>query len=202
MKPPTGPCTTTTPSNACGLAPQCGCASNQTCDVTDKSTGSVSCVKAGTKVTGKPCTSTNDCDVGLSVASGTCRPYCATAGQACTGSGLGPCEAFYDQGASVPNAQVCSIKCDLHHPTVACGSNTCVFDSATGVTDCDRPGSLEAFSPCTKYDDCKPGLACVTNQLYGSECEPWCRIGVPGNCPVLSFCQDVYRDKAPMVGLD
>lgn len=199
-KPPTGPCTATPPSNVCGLVPQCGCASNQTCDVTDKATGGVSCVKAGNKATGKPCTATKDCDVGLTCAYGTCRPYCAAVGQACTGSGLGPCEALYEQGASVPSTQVCSIKCDLHDPGAACGSNNCVWDSTTNVTDCDRAGSLAAFSPCSKYDDCKPGLACVTNPLYGTECEPWCRIGVAGDCPVLSFCQDVYRDKAPMVG--
>jgi hypothetical protein len=201
--PPAAPpaCTTTTPpSNKCGLTPQCGCASNETCDVTGKSNGAVSCVAAGTKAQGKSCSTTSDCAMGLTCAYGNCRPYCSKAGSACTGTGLGACEEVYDQGKAIPNDLVCAITCDLQNPSAACGSGTCVYDSPAKTTDCDKPGSLGAFATCSNYNDCKPGLACVNSQLFGTECEPWCRIGVSGDCPFLSSCVDVYGQDAPTQG--
>src|SRR5436309_784991 len=47
-------CTTVAPTNRCGLDPQCGCAMNETCDVTADN-GATSCVTAGTGTLGRPC---------------------------------------------------------------------------------------------------------------------------------------------------
>lgn len=152
------------------------------------------------KATGTPCSSTSECQTTLTCAYGTCRPKCTTEGTACAGAGLGVCEKLYENGTAVPNTLVCAVTCDLQKPTAACGSNTCIFDSTSNTTDCDKPGSLTAFAQCSTYNACKPGLACVNNQLYGNECEPWCRVGVAGDCPILSNCIDVYKDKAPMQG--
>jgi len=193
-----GACTTVPPSNTCGLTPQCGCAANQTCDVTNKSDGSVSCILAGGGPLASLCTTTSQCAAGLTCAYGACRPYCAPANAACTGAGLGMCGQYYDPpGTAVPNSNVCTIECDLRIPSAACGSNTCIWDGSLKASDCDRAGTKGVFAKCTSYNDCQPGMACVNHPLFGFECEPWCRIG-SGECGLFSSCVDVYGAQAPV----
>ena len=57
-------CVTVPPNNKCGLAPQCGCAMNETCDVTNRTNGATSCVTAGLSTLGRPCVQTGDCVAG------------------------------------------------------------------------------------------------------------------------------------------
>src|SRR5207237_10755948 len=114
----------------CGLAPQCGCSAGQTCDVTDD-TGTTACVTAGSGPTASPCTRQADCAAGLTCVLGACRPYCATASQACTGASVGTCfDAVTTAGGPIPNKNVCTIACDPRAPT-ACGTNTCAFFSTS-----------------------------------------------------------------------
>jgi hypothetical protein len=191
------------PSNACGLAPQCGCAANQTCDVTNGTTGAVSCISAGTGTLGAACSTTGQCGAGLACAYNTCRPYCEKAGAACTGAGLGTCFQYYDgDGDPVANATICSIDCDPRSPSAACGTNTCIYDLDTKATDCDKAGTKSLYDACSKYNDCKPGLACVNHPLYNFECESWCRVGHDLDCPGLDLCEDIYGANAPKIGND
>src|SRR5437764_632731 len=53
-------CKTVPPNNRCGLDPQCGCGSNETCDVTNEATGATSCVTGGGATLGRPCSQTGD----------------------------------------------------------------------------------------------------------------------------------------------
>ncbi|MBX3219650.1 MAG: hypothetical protein KF795_03955 [Labilithrix sp.] len=198
--PDAGSCATVAPSNVCGLAPQCGCASNQTCDVTNKSNGAVSCILAGGGPQGSLCTTSSQCAAGLTCAYGACRPYCATANTACAGAGLGMCGQYYDPpGTAVPNSKVCTITCNLRSPSAACGSNTCIWDGSVSATDCDAAGTVGVFEKCTKYNDCKQGMACINHAIFGFECEPWCRIG-SNDCGIFSSCKDVYGAGGPMEG--
>jgi hypothetical protein len=196
-----GACTTVAPSNACGLAPQCGCAANQTCDVTNGASGAVSCVLAGGGPTGSYCTSTTQCAKGLTCGYNTCRPYCGAAGAACAGAGLGTCTQYYDPAAGTPvtNSKVCTIACDLRSPTAACGSNNCIFDTTINASDCDKSGTKALYDACTRYNDCSQGLSCVDHPLYGFECEKWCRIG-GSDCGIFEDCIDVYGAAAPSSG--
>jgi len=196
-----GACTKIAPSNVCGLAPQCGCASNQTCDVTNGTTGAVSCVLAGGGPSGSYCTSTTQCAKGLTCGYNTCRPYCGTVGAACVGAGLGQCTQYYDPAAGTPvtNSKVCTIACDLRSPAAACGSNNCIFDTIINASDCDKSGAKALYAACTRYNDCQQGLSCVDHPLFGFECEKWCRIG--GNdCGLFEDCTDVYGAAAPSSG--
>src|SRR5262249_2434892 len=61
--PDAGSCGKVAPSNVCGLTPQCGCAPNETCDVTDKSNGAVSCILAGGGPQGSLCTTSSQCAI-------------------------------------------------------------------------------------------------------------------------------------------
>jgi hypothetical protein len=195
-------CTTVAPSNACGLVPQCGCAGNETCDVTNGTTGAVSCVLAGGGPLGSYCTSTTQCEKGLTCGYNTCRPYCATSGTACAGAGLGQCTQYYDPSAGTPvqNSQICTIACDLRNPTAACGANNCIWDTTINQPDCDKSGPRTMFQPCSRYNECAQGLACVSHPFFGLECERWCRLGVSGDCTGAGSCKNVYGAAAPTSG--
>ena len=194
-------CATVAPSNACGLAPQCGCAVNQTCDVTNGTSGAVSCVLAGGGTQGTYCTSTTQCAKGLTCGYNACRPYCAAAGTSCAGAGLGPCAQYYDPTAGTPvtSSKVCSVTCDPRNPSAACGSNNCIYDETVSAPDCDKVGTVAEIGACTRYNDCKSGLGCAQHPVYGYECESWCRIG-GSDCGILADCIDLYGAKAPTSG--
>lgn len=196
----TATCATVAPSNACGLSPQCGCAANQTCDVTTATTGAVSCVLAGGGTLGTYCTSSSQCAKGFTCGYNACRPYCPTLGAACVGAGLGECAQYYDSaGTAVKNSKVCTVACDPRSPAAACGSNNCIFDTTIDATDCDKSGTAGLYDACSRYNDCAQGLACVPHPLFGLECEEWCRIG-QNDCGILETCEDVYGATAPTSG--
>jgi len=161
----------------------------------------VSCVLAGGGTLGTYCTSTTQCAKGFTCGYNTCRPYCPTLGSACVGAGLGQCTQYYDPVAGTPvtNSKVCTVACDLRAPTTACGSNNCIFDTTINVTDCDKSGTKVLYDTCTRYNDCKQGLACTDHPLYGFECEKWCRIG-GSDCGLFETCEDVYGATAPTSG--
>lgn len=196
-----GACAKTAPSNLCGLAPQCGCAANETCDITNKATGAVSCTLAGGGPLASLCTTSSQCAKGLACAYGACRPYCAAINTACSGmAGVGMCTELYDPpGTLVPNGKVCTITCDLRNPSAVCGSNNCIYDGSVKATDCDKSGTKDLYDACSSYNDCKQGMACVNNPFFGPECEKWCRIG-QSDCGFLETCEDVYGANAPTSG--
>lgn len=194
-------CATVPPTNACGLAPQCGCGATQTCDVTNASNGGVSCVLAGGGTLGSFCTSTSQCLKGTTCGYNACRPYCPTIGTACVGAGLGPCAQYYDPvaGTPVPNSKVCSVTCDLRNPSAACGANNCIWDTTVNAADCDKSGTKAVYAACTRYNDCQQGMACAKHPVFGFECEKWCRIG-QNDCGLFDSCTDVYGATAPTSG--
>ncbi|AKV03835.1 hypothetical protein AKJ09_10498 [Labilithrix luteola] len=185
----------------CGLTPQCGCAASETCDVTNHTTGAAACVAAGTGALGSVCTTTSDCAAGNTCLFGACRPYCDTAGAACTGTGLGGCQQVYNSsGKALKNTKVCAITCDLRNPSAACGTNNCIWDATQGQTDCDQAGTHTLYSSCTSASDCKQGLGCAYDpDLLDNVCEKWCRIG-KSDCGSGLTCVDVYGANAPVVG--
>lgn len=196
-----GSCVTGAPSHACGLAPQCGCAGNETCVVEDTTTGAVGCALAGGGPLASLCTTSSQCAVGLTCAYGACRPYCETVNIPCSGTGLGSCtELATAAGTPVPNAAVCTITCDLRNPSPVCGSNTCIWDRSVHSTDCDKAGTKSLYAACSSYNDCAPGLACVNHPWAGFECERWCRVGNDFDCGFFESCVDVYGADAPTQG--
>src|SRR3954447_1670680 len=88
---PSAVCEAVAPNNRCGLEPQCGCANNETCDVTNETSGATSCVTAGGGTLGRPCNQTGDCLAGLTCQFGACRPYCKTPRSKCGISGTELC---------------------------------------------------------------------------------------------------------------
>ena len=202
-------CVTVAPNNRCGLAPQCGCGTNETCDVTNQATGATSCVTAGGATLGRPCTTTGDCLAGLACEYGACRPYCGTTGSKCAVGGTDLCVQVDSDadGKPVPNKLVCTINCDPRQPSAVCGTNACQWYpdlyAPNKLSDCNFGGTTQAFDDklrCVDTTDCLPGLACVKHPKYGMECEPWCRIGqAPSACPSGTVCTDFFAANAPVI---
>lgn len=202
-------CTTAPPNNRCGLVPQCGCGLNETCDVTNETTGATSCVTAGGATLGRPCVQTGDCLAGLACVYGACRPYCGTALSKCTVAGTDLCvEELGDNDKPIPNKNFCTLTCDPREPAAVCGTNSCHwfedYYKPNSVSDCNRPGTMAPYSTqCQGDSDCQPGFACITHPKFGPECERWCRIGVAGDCPTTPSglkCVDVFGAQAPVIG--
>lgn len=201
-------CATVPPNNRCGLSPQCGCGANETCEVTNDTTGATSCVSAGSATLGRPCTQTGDCLAGFTCAYGACRPYCGTAGSKCAVGGTDLCvQANGQAGKPVPNRAFCTINCDPRLPSAVCGTNSCEWFpteyAPNKVSDCNYPGTKPALSTCELTDECLPGFACITHPdpKIGRECEQWCRIGqTPSDCKPGFTCKDVFGANAPVIG--
>lgn len=191
---PTG-CTKATAISTCGLSPQCGCPSTQSCDIVDYTTGDAKCIVAGTQGLGRACPSvgSSSCQPGLTCIFGACRPYCPTAGIACVGAGLGKCMQVQDiNSKDIPNFKVCAIACDLADAN-ACGGCSagycagCVPNGQSGGTDCEKVGTATQGQTCSGTSDpplCSPGFACVSSGGTKT-CARWCKY--PGGaCPTGS----------------
>ena len=201
-------CEPVAPNKRCGLDPQCGCAANETCDVTNETTGATSCLTAGGATLGRPCTQTGDCLAGLTCEYGACRPYCKTPRSKCAVGGTDLCVEVLGPGSKpITNKAVCTINCDPRVPSAVCGTNACIwyptYYSPSKVSDCNFGGTTKAFAAhCVDSADCLPGLACIKhpNNNIGLECEPWCRLGqTPSDCPTGFTCKDVFGADAPTI---
>ncbi len=222
-----GTCKTAPPNNKCGLDPQCGCGTNETCDVTNTVTGATSCVTAGGGTLGRNCNTTGDCLAGFTCQYGACRPYCssATDGTKCSEAGTGICyTTMDDNNKPVPNGKVCTVDCDPRMPSAVCGKNTCIWFAdlyaPAHVSDCNYPGQTDVLFGCALDPNdpkggplltaCKPGNGCGLHPTYGYECERWCRVGTDADCADLKNkpsdpaglfkCKDVYGANAPVIG--
>lgn len=177
-------CAKAPPSNKCGVAPQCGCAPTETCDVRDNA-GNVDCISAGTAGPGKACTTTAGCALGSTCISGACKPYCPAGvsvdGGKCGLTGTSTCIQIAPSGKAIPNLSVCRIACDLVNPT-SCD----VLNAPAGVVGCDLDNNNQpdcftaaATNPASCATmPCAPANVCVTlANDGGSVCKHWCKVG-------------------------
>jgi hypothetical protein len=193
-----GTCVKASPGT-CGLAPQCGCAGNQTCDVTDQA-GTAACVDAGSNALGHGCNTTGDCAPGLTCLAGACRPYCSNANAQCDLPGTGLCvvQGVTPGGVSVPNDITCIITCQLDNET-SCGGlppsgpvAACIV--VGDAVDCRPAGrSITTCGGGSNGTDtpplCAPGYEC--DDMSGNEvCVLWCRYGTAGECPAGQNCNE------------
>ncbi len=195
--PDSGNCATVSPNYLCGLDPQCGCASKQTCEVTNFNTGATSCVASGAQSRGGPCTSTGNCTEGLTCVAGACRPYCANAGKKCLTPGTGECVQLMNGSTAIPNDKVCTVTCDLLRASTVCGSNNCTYYQDVDETDCIASGPVKEYGDCS-VNYCAQGLVCATSSLL-SECMKWCRVGKNLDCGLGQTCKNVLGASAPFI---
>ncbi|MCA9589171.1 MAG: hypothetical protein KC657_27865 [Myxococcales bacterium] len=174
----------------CGLAPQCGCAAGQTCDV-DVS-GARACVTGGSLKVGVACLSTRECVAGLVCADGVCRQPCATVGATCTGDRAGTCKTYAvaptDGGAPGVTYTACSVTC-AYDKEDACGfepnallAAACVYQPSTGDVECAKVSRAQVQSGLCEADaQCGAGRVCVERPDFKT-CRRLCKPGDPAAC--------------------
>ena len=168
-------CVRVAPNFLCGLAPQCGCGPQETCDVDypAKSTGETRCVQSTANgAIGSRCTLTSQCAVGLACWNSTCKPYCAKENTPCGLPKTNTCAQLYDtQNAPIPNATVCGINCRLDDPTTCGGSpNGCIWTGGND-TDCFDLSKYNTFSCSQQSPWCAAGYICLQNNTCAKACE-------------------------------
>jgi hypothetical protein len=121
---------------------------------------------------GSSCQTTSNCAVGLSCWGDVCRPYCSTAGLACSQPGTGQCEQEYNGSQAIPNATVCEIPCTLDD-LYSCGGGTagCVW-LVGSQTDCEDLTPYNTETCTTTEPLCAPGYVCLATY----ECAQWCQV--------------------------
>jgi hypothetical protein len=173
-------CKVAPPSEVCGVSPQCGCPTGQTCDVLD-SVGTARCIAAGDAPMGHPCDTTGECAQGLTCIFNICHAFCNDPTTTCSQPGTGACaQITTTDGVPVPNLAICRVACAPHDPmscggTTSAGTGVCRVDDK-GESECQFGGERKENETCTPEDDCGPGLICARSGSSGT-CKRWCRIG-------------------------
>ena len=195
-----GGATTTSPAStssgeACAeepcklLAPQCGCAQDQACSLSD--TGERVCIGAGASGQGEACASSASCEPGtLCVGYGagllSCARFCESDGD-CTAPG-----ACAIPLTTAPGVMLCSDACDLQ-TNAGCqvAGLSCQFGvrGSDPFTLCAPAGAGTQGALCADTSDCAAGFLCLATQV-DERCYQWCDVDAQ-DCPGGLTCQPV-----------
>ncbi len=168
----------------CSVAPQLGCESGETCQVTDV-LGNRKCVASGTSELLSFCSDSSECGPGLSCGpTARCVAFCKGTGDtSCNGECL---QVFGANNVNVPHYVVCLPSCNPVDPS-SCGDANCLFAPLTGNYTCGPQGAGQASesNACNGDAECQPGLTCVNNGI-SSACYYACR--GDNDCPDGESC--------------
>ncbi|MBI2394566.1 MAG: hypothetical protein HYV09_33660 [Deltaproteobacteria bacterium] len=161
----------------CRVAPQCGCAEGNTCELQSVE-GAGACKPAGPVARHGACSVPGECAQGMLCIDRTCEPYCATDDDCDTRQ----CMGFTVDGTPVPNIGYCATPCDPSAVTCPDG-RACKFASRD-ETICVPAGPRADGESCKNDGECGAGLVCGD----GSLCTPLCTVGT--TCPDGAACKD------------
>jgi hypothetical protein len=184
---------------ACDPATQAGCIAGQKCSVVS---GKAVCMPDGAKPAGAPCTvgAGDDCVRGNICVDSLCHPLCDH-NPDCT-------QPAVDTGTWLDNVPYCLVADGFAYCSIACnpvpavgpsgcgaGINCAVFgvEAADGgvtfSTTCTVAGVGADGDPCSRLEDCGPGLTC-----FSDACRPACRAGTRSDCPTGERCETVTSE--------
>ena len=191
----------TCPTTPCDLVAQCGCGTNQACDIDFTDLMGTAC--RGVATAGDQndtCTAINQCGAGyVCVGDGTnntCEQYCDA--DADCGSPRGQCviQLVDNAQAPIPGAVTCSSNCDPASATNAvcptgwgCDLYTATFNNvAHDIVDCRAPGARTQGQTCDSTTNiCAAGLTCV-NDGTANVCGQICRRPAGTECTNGTTC--------------
>jgi hypothetical protein len=187
----------------CATAPQCGCPTNQTCDVTFTSAGDYSgtaCYATGTVPNYNQCNTSNpQCVAGSGCENGVCQPYCS-GNPDCTANGPSSlCFNYVDSsGNPIPGDKVCSRTCDPVNPQSSsspynpCGANANCLPLGNDTSDClgyttasGTQGTSCQFGFNSDITMCAPGFDCLDPSggfPPNYQCYKFCHTGSNADC--------------------
>jgi hypothetical protein len=190
----------------CSIVEQCGCGTDQACDLDPAKFAEGGALCRTTTETGTEetlCDSATDCATGYGCIGGACALYCGDA-EDCGEGGRCDNELVYVDGnddvQAIPDAKVCSKSCRLdltpvdggcpNDPSIGCR----VKEDADGLyTDCELvndSGSGKQEYDCIDDLDCARGFGCFTHEDDGrleDECLEMCVAKVDGKA-VANTC--------------
>jgi hypothetical protein len=203
-----GCCTPPAGKGPCDTSPQCGCPSDQRCDVVLGSTqpdGTTACVPIGTVGPFEPCSSQADCGRGFSCSDRVCKILCDTARpDSCKFyAQTSACTSVLVNGVEVPGWGVCTEVCNPAAPFTesanfaACTNGTTCRHLGDGVTDCRRiPDPTVAIgtqgSSCDNGAGSADGLRCAPAHFCDIDtlkCTQYCEVGGAATCPGGTTCR-------------
>jgi hypothetical protein len=163
----------------CATAPQCGCPTNQTCDVTFDTGGNYSgtaCYATGSVPNYNQCNTSNpQCAAGSGCENGVCQPYCSGNPDCIANGPSSLCFNYLDSsGNPIPGDKVCSRTCDPVNPQSstspfnACGTNANCLPLGNDTSDClgytaaaGTQGASCQFGFNSDITMCAPGFDCL-----------------------------------------
>lgn len=163
------------PGSPCRVAPNCGCAENETCQVQDAA-GNGACLPAGGTPRGGACTAHTECAKGMVCVESTCEPYCATDADCDTKQ----CEGIAIGTTAIKDVGWCAEPCDP--AALTCGDGRACRFVGTTRTACLPAGSGGDGAACKADGDCSPGMLCATD----GKCATLCTSG--STCPNGKAC--------------
>jgi hypothetical protein len=201
-----GPDVCTPEVGVCSPFPQCGCLTNQNCEITTVY-GNTTCTTIGTTPLWHGCTTYGQCELGATCVGGVCKPFCSTAAD-CAGTNV-TCEQIIDYGSGkpVPGLKVCSAGCDPVDPSAICGPGvTCFPYPWNGLGkdhgDCVGPTGSgvgpDACSGTNLNEPCAPGYYCTTTH----DCVHWCRVGHATDCLSGELCEPFISPQPVIAGVE
>jgi hypothetical protein len=186
----------------CDIPTQCGCASDQACDLDPMMQTATKC--RAVTMQGKEtnvCPADTDCAKGyVCVGSGTndaCEKYC-TSDLNCT-SPRGQCVIQLVDSSSnpIPGAVVCSSDCDpasLNNSATCPSGWSCDLFSATfmgtahDISDCRKAGTKTQGAVCAATVACAAGYTCVNPGTGTTVCARICKPPSSAGCPGGTAC--------------
>lgn len=166
----------------CDLVPQCGCPSNQACDVDFTDLDGTACRGVTTPGTeASTCAAAEACAAGYVCVGGgggsACKPYCASAADCDAPRGACAIQLIDEQDQPIAGAIVCSSNCDpvaAANPSCPSGWSCDLFTAnATDIVDCRPAGAATQGQACSATVACAANHTCV-NDGTGDVCGRIC----------------------------
>jgi len=183
----------------CDILPQCGCATNQSCDIDSTDLMGTACrTVSAPNGEGKKCSTAGQCDIGLVCLGGFCAKYCGSNAD-CAGP-RGQCVIdIQANGVVIPGIpSACTSGCDPTNVAAGgcdtgakCGLFTTTHNGVqSDIVACTTAGAGVQGTVCTgggMGDDalCGPDFACTTLNGTSFNCRKVCVVNGNG-CGVLT----------------
>lgn len=177
-------------SSACDVFSGTGCSVGDNCHPTyedEPDLVETRCAAPGAGAEGEPCTTPDDCDLGLGCRLGKCRRYCCHAGQLFTESS-DHCRGYCERVGA--RTGFCVATCNTRDPDSCPADQVCVLSGErAGLMYCIETVApdVEAGEPCEFANACGHGLFC-----YDGACRTTCDPSMPTRCGTAETCTTVF----------
>jgi hypothetical protein len=179
-------------SSPCDLVPQCGCPSNQACDLDFSDLVGTACrgvATPGTEV--NTCSAINQCAAGYVCLGGSgsssCMRYCAGDGDCVGPRGQCAIQIVNSQNQPIDGATVCSSNCDpvaASHPLCPTGWTCDLFTAgARNIVDCRPAGPATQGQSCATTG-CAANHSCI-NVGGSPQCLRLCALPAGTQCSAV-----------------